>query len=192
MLVNFAPQKADSAVLQPLDVKALVSILRSITREPRIGKFSMVAFNLQEQRVIFRQDDTSRIDFPALGEALDSLNLGTVDIRRLSQKHGETQFLADLIRREAGGDSQPDALVFAGPKAMLDQNVPGGATEGGGAGRLPCLLHELQPQSASGPLAGRHRKRRAVLSGNRVHDHTSQGYVVRGGRDGLANGEMEG
>lgn len=124
VLVNFAPQKAGSAILQPLDVKALVSILRGITREPRIGKFSLVAFNLQEQRVIFRQNDTSRIDFPALGEALDKLNLGTVDIRRLSQKHGETQFLGDLIRREAGGEEQPDALVFAGPKAFLDQNVP--------------------------------------------------------------------
>jgi hypothetical protein len=105
-------------------VKALVSILRSITREPRIGKFSIVAFNLQEQRVVFRQKDASRIDFPALGKALDSLDLGTVDIRRLGQKHGETQFLADLVRRETSGESQPDALVFAGPKALLDQSVP--------------------------------------------------------------------
>jgi hypothetical protein len=123
VLINFAPQRANSAILQPQDVKALVSILRSITREPRIGKFSIVAFNLQEQRVVFRQKDALRIDFPALGKALDSLNLGTVDIRRLGQKHGETQFLADLVRRETSGESQPDALVFAGPKALLDQSV---------------------------------------------------------------------
>ena len=125
VLVNFAPPNAHSAVLQPLDRNALLSILRSITRDARVGQFSIVAFNLQEQRVIYRQDDASRIDYAALGEALDSLNLGTVDVQRLSQKHGETLFLADLLQREAGGDSRPDALVFAGPKAMLDRNVPG-------------------------------------------------------------------
>ena len=41
VLVNFAPQNSLSAALQPLDTSALVSILRSISRDPRIGKFSI-------------------------------------------------------------------------------------------------------------------------------------------------------
>jgi hypothetical protein len=123
VLVNFAPQNAHASTLQPIDTSALVSILRTISREPRIGKFSLTAFNLQEQRVVFRQADADRIDFPALGEALRSLNLGTVDLKRLSQKHGDTEFLADLIKKEVGVPPHPDALIFAGPKAMLDQNV---------------------------------------------------------------------
>ena len=68
--MNFAPQNSLSPRLQPLDTTALVSILRTISRDPRIGKFSIVAFNMQEQKVIYRQDDASRIDFPALGNAL--------------------------------------------------------------------------------------------------------------------------
>ena len=124
VLINFAPQDSRSATLQPLDTAALVSILRSIAREPRIGKFSVVAFNLQEQKVIARQDGAERIDFPALGKALESLKLGTVDLRRLSDKHGDTQFLSELIKRELGEAPQPDALIFAGPKALLDENVP--------------------------------------------------------------------
>lgn len=123
MLVNFAPQNANASTLQPIDTSALVSILRTIARQPRIGRFSLTAFNLHEQRVVFRQADADRIDFPALGEALRSLNLGTVDLRRLSQKHGDTEFLADLIKKEAGTEPRPDALIFAGPKAMLEQNV---------------------------------------------------------------------
>jgi len=102
VLVNFAPQNSRASTLQPIDTSALVSILRTISREPRIGKFSLTAFNLQEQRVVFRQADADRIDFPALGEALRSLNLGTVDLKRLSQKYGETEFLAELIRSEVG------------------------------------------------------------------------------------------
>jgi hypothetical protein len=124
VLVNFAPQSSRSTILQPLDTSALVSILRTISREPRIGKFSIVAFNLQEQRVVYREQNADRIDFPSLGEALNTLNLGTVDLKRLSQKHGETAFLADLIRTEIRASATPpDAVVFAGPKAILDENV---------------------------------------------------------------------
>jgi len=124
VVVNFAPQDSASATLHPLDTNALVSILRNISREPRIGKFSIVAFNMQEQRVIYRQEDASQIDFPALGKALNSVNLGTVDLKRLSQKHGDTEFLANLITKEVKDEKeQPDAVIFAGPKVMLDEGL---------------------------------------------------------------------
>jgi hypothetical protein len=123
VLVNFAPQDTHAATLQPHDTSALVSILRTISREPRIGTFSLVAFNLQEQRVVYRQDNADRIDFPALGASLDTLELGTIDLERLSDKHGETEFLTDLIRQELP-EERPDALIFAGPKALLTRKVP--------------------------------------------------------------------
>jgi len=53
------------------------------------------------------------------------MKLGTVDVLRLGQKHSETDFLADLIQKEVGTTTtHPDAVIFAGPKAMLDQDVP--------------------------------------------------------------------
>jgi len=124
ILVNFAPQNFSSATLRPQDTAALVSILRRISREPQFGRFSVIAFNIQEQRVLYRQDSADQIDFPALGEALRSIKLGTVDTKRLQQKHGDTEFLTDLIQKEIGADDHPDALVFAGPKVMLDASVP--------------------------------------------------------------------
>lgn len=124
VLVNFAPQNVRSAMLKPSDTSALVSILRTISRDPRINKFTLVAFNLHEQRVVYRQDAADRIDFPKLGEALSTLNLGTVDLKRLSNKNGEAEFLTDLIRKEATSDAHPDALIFAGPKALLEGHVP--------------------------------------------------------------------
>ncbi len=125
VIVNFAPQNAHSATLQPLDTNALISILRSIAREPRIQRFSIVAFNMQEQRVVYRQESTDQINFPALGEALSSLNLGTVDLKRLSQKHGETEFLTGLLTQEMNNTKDhPDAVIFAGPKVMLEDSLP--------------------------------------------------------------------
>jgi hypothetical protein len=124
VLVNFAPQNFDSPALRPMDTVALISILRRISREPQFGKFSLVAFNIQEQRVLYRQSSSERIDFPALGQALQSVKLGTVDMKRLAQKHGDTDFLTELIKKEMSAEDHPDALVFAGPKIMLDAAVP--------------------------------------------------------------------
>jgi len=124
VLVNFAPQNSDAASLQPNDTLALVSILRRISREPQFGKFSVVAFNMQEQRVLYRQHSEDKIDFPALGDAISSVKLGRVDLKRLAQKHGDTEFLTELIRKEMSTEDHPDALVFAGPKVMLDEGVP--------------------------------------------------------------------
>lgn len=124
VLVNFAPQNADSAAMQPVDTIALVSILRRIARQPQFGKFSIVAFNIQEQKVVYRQASEGRIDFPALGNAIESIKLGTVNLKQLSEKHSDTDFLTDLITKEMATDDHPDALVFAGPKLMLDESVP--------------------------------------------------------------------
>jgi len=151
VLVNFAPQNSFSPALQPLDTSALVSILRSIFRDPRIGKFSIVAFNMQEQRVVYRQEGADRIDFPALGEALPKLNLGTVDVKKLGEKHGDTDFLADLVRREVASNSKnhPDALIFAGPKVMLDSNVSQDALKEAGDVNFPVFYmnYNLYPQA---------------------------------------------
>lgn len=124
VLVNFGPQMQDSASLQPSDTVALVTMLRRISREPEFGKFSLVAFNVQEQRVLYRQSSADKIDFPALGDAVQNIKLGTVDLKRLSQKHGEMDFLTDLIKKEVSGADHPDAVIFAGPKIMLDESVP--------------------------------------------------------------------
>jgi hypothetical protein len=128
VMVNFAPQKASSATLRPLDTSALVSILRNISREPRICKFSIVAFNMTEQRVLYRQDNTDQIDFPALGNAVQSLAPGRVDFKKLAVKNSETDFLASLLqnelRRDQQKDAEPDAVILAGPKVMLDESVP--------------------------------------------------------------------
>lgn len=149
VMVNFAPQDAQSATLQPLDINALISILRNIAREPRIGRFSIVAYNMQEQKVIYRQEDASQIDFPALGKALEALNLGTVDLKLLSQKHGDSDFLSDLITKEfADSKDKPDAVIFAGPKVNLDDTIPPETLKQLGEVKFPVFYmnYNLNPQ----------------------------------------------
>jgi hypothetical protein len=149
VMINFAPQDERSATLQPLDTNALLSILRNIAREPRIGRFSIVAFNMQEQRVLFRENAASQIDFPALGDALTSLNLGTVDLKRLSQKHGDSDFLSNLLSEEMKPDKeQPDAVIFAGPKTNVEGGMPPDALKQLAEVKYPVFYmnYNLNPQ----------------------------------------------
>ena len=124
LLVNFAPQSHQSSSLQRTDTDALVSILKTIQRDPHVYHISLVAFNIGESRVVYRQETAEQIDFPALGKAIQTVKLGTVDIGQLTQKHSETDFLQGLIEKELGNSAHPDAVIFAGPKAMLNADVP--------------------------------------------------------------------
>jgi hypothetical protein len=124
LLVNFAPQSKDSAALAPADLSAMVGILKTIEHDPRVGKMSLVAFNMQEHRVLYRQDAANTINFQALGNALQTMKLGTVTVQNLGEKHGDTDFLGSLIEKEVGASGNSDGVIFAGPKAMLDADVP--------------------------------------------------------------------
>jgi hypothetical protein len=150
VMVNFAPQDSLSATLQPVDTHALISILRNMAREPRITRFSIVAFNMQEQRVIYRQESAAQIDFPALGEALRSLNLGTVDLKRLAQKHGDAEFLTSFITQEIkDGKEQPDAVIIAGPKVTVEGGLSQDSFKEVGDLKFPVFYmnYNLNPQA---------------------------------------------
>lgn len=124
LLVNFAPENPGAAVLAPFDTAGLVSILRTIARNPEIQHFSVTAFNLEGRRTLYRQSYTDKIDFPSLGDALQKLGLGTVNVTQLASKNGDAAFLTNLLDREARAESRPDAFIFVGLKVQLDSGVP--------------------------------------------------------------------
>jgi hypothetical protein len=122
VIVNFASQNPNSAVLDVNDLEGLVAILRRIARDPHIGEYSLVACSLQAPKILSRQENVSRIDFPAVGEALKSLQLGLVDAKQLSMKDGTAQFMARLVREQLRKQG-PDALIIVGPKLSGDVKI---------------------------------------------------------------------
>jgi hypothetical protein len=78
---------------------------------------------MNEQRVVYREDNSDQIDFPKLGKALGSLKFGMVDYKKLADPHSGTDFLTKLVMDELGNNNA-DAVIFAGPKVMLEDNVP--------------------------------------------------------------------
>ena len=81
---------------------------------------------------------------------MPDLNLGTVDLKRLSQKHGDTEFLTSFISQEVTVEKdQPDAVIFAGPKVMLDSAMPPDALKQIGDLKFPVFYmnYNLNPQA---------------------------------------------
>jgi hypothetical protein len=129
VLFHAAPQAPGAATISPVESQALVSILRSIAREPRIRTYSIAAFNLERAEVLYRREGVPQVDFPALGEAMKQLRLGAIDVRRLKKNDSGLQFLTELIEQEMAVN-RPDALVFVGAKGnsetvMLDSRLRG-------------------------------------------------------------------
>ena len=136
VLVNFAPPDASETVLSRESIRQITSILNAIAREPRFGRFSVVAFSVEQQRVLYRQKPSSRIDFPALGRFVKSSRSGTVDIRQLEDPESSAKFLAGLLTRELGDDEPaPDAIVIVSPKVFFDRSEPLEALADGSAYR---------------------------------------------------------
>ena len=151
ILVNFAPQEQDAAVLPRDEKRAIVAMLRNIAREPRIGSFTVVAFNLRDQQVLYRQSGASKIDFPALGKALRARRAGTIDVRHLANKHGDTAFLRKLLSEEVTSPEANDAVIFVGPKAVLDQKLSTDALKSLGGAQYPVFYLEYNPDPAGNP-----------------------------------------
>jgi hypothetical protein len=149
LMVNFAPQNQNSSAMRPIDTLALVTVMRRIAREPRFGKFSVVAFNIQEQRELYRQSGADRIDFPALGKSIQDIEPGVLDLKLLANKRGEVEFLTELIKKEMASSDRPDALIFAGPKYMVTEGSPEDELKATESADYPIfyLNYNLSPQS---------------------------------------------
>ena len=76
-------------------------ILRTISRDPRIGKFSLVAFNMQDQKILYKQENADRIDFPKIGWGVNA---------------GEERELPD--------DKEAQAAILAAPEIIPIKNKP--------------------------------------------------------------------
>ncbi len=124
LLVNFTPTDSSEVSLRPYDLQNIISIVRAVSREPRIASFSFVGFNMQEERIIFEQENVRRIDFPALGDAVESIDGGMIDFAQLQDEESSSRFLTGLFAKHLGQqEPQPDAVMIIGPKLMLEKKI---------------------------------------------------------------------
>lgn len=113
VLLNFAPLDPTASYLSDRERNALLDMLRTIIRDPRIGRTSLTVFNLEQQKILYSEHE--QIDFREMEKSVESLKLGTVSAKALEDKNSSADFLAKLIEETTSKDPAPAALVFVGP-----------------------------------------------------------------------------
>jgi hypothetical protein len=152
ILLNLSPAKQKESIPKIQDVAVLLSILHGITREPGVSRFTLVAFNMREQKIIYRQDSAPEINFAALGKAVQAPTGGTLNYRLLQDRQSETHFVTRLLTDELGTRTgSSDAIIIVGSKVTLEKKVPLESLKGGDAASCPIFYLNYNPNPIDEP-----------------------------------------
>jgi hypothetical protein len=121
----------DAAPIFPLALKLrawdrafLLSSLASLVRQVNAGSTQVLAFNLDQQRVIYRDEKFGRGSFRKLAESLQSLELGTVSYKNLQRQTGWLELLLKLLYEQSQALHSLDAVIFLGPANRILEKIP--------------------------------------------------------------------
>jgi len=123
VLLDAAPRDPKSIHLRVWDRTFLLDSVSSVLRQMPCESVRLVAFNLDQQREIFREEQFDRSGFRRLGRALRELELGTVDYSVLKHESGWAELLAHLTNQEIHAETPSDVVIFLGPVTRVDQKV---------------------------------------------------------------------
>ena len=146
VLLDAAPIYSFSKNLRAWDRAFLLGSLSSLLRGLPVASVRLVAFNLDQQKEVYHDDDFDRTGFYRLNQELSKLELGTISYKTLARESGWAELLGKLVRNEATATQPVDAVVFIGPTNRIKERAPDSLRAGGG-GRtdLPFFYFEYYP-----------------------------------------------
>jgi hypothetical protein len=122
VLLDAAPMDPYAAQLRPWDRAFLLQSLAALLQQVRCQSVQLVAFNLDHQCVVFRQESFDGPGFDRLGKVLEQLDPATISYQAL-QRGNWLKFLLWLAREQTSVKDPSDAIVFLGPISHFDQKV---------------------------------------------------------------------
>jgi hypothetical protein len=143
ILMHVAATLPNRVRLQSCDRMVLMSALGSILERLPARNVRLTVFNLDQQKELYRTTELSNTSFHEAIEALNGLELGTVDYGTLRNRTGHVDLVSELLNRELAADNRPDLIIFLGPLAhwtgrVSDEELP--------SGNLPPLYNiQLRP-----------------------------------------------
>jgi hypothetical protein len=124
VLLDVAPINPREPTLRAWDRLLLLDSLSSLLRELPCKSVRLVAFNLDQQREVYRNGQfRGGNEFQALEKAMQELELGTVSYHVLQQQQGWAQMLWRLTSLEAKDNDPPDAVIILGPATRTHLRV---------------------------------------------------------------------
>jgi hypothetical protein len=101
------------AQLRPWNAAYQLKVLSTLLTQVPCRSVKLVAFNLDQQKEVFRRENFSAPDFTELASALKNLQLASLPYQAL-QHSGWQRFLIGLASAENNSEDPPDVVVFIG------------------------------------------------------------------------------
>ena len=114
VLLDAAPVSPYSATLRAWDRAFLMGAVSSVLRQLPLASVRLIAFNLDQQREVFRGEHFDGPDLEELADVLADLELGRISYTTLQQEKGWAELLSRLVREEYKREQPADAIVFIG------------------------------------------------------------------------------
>lgn len=144
VLLHAAPSFWRSTVLRPQDVSRLLASLSAMLTQVNVSALRVVAFNLDQQKELYRRDNFRPRAFVELQRAIQPLQLGTIDIRVLQNARGHMNLLADLLNSELEADQPVDAIVIMGPTSRSRDSLRSGMVHAESANHPPVFYFQYR------------------------------------------------
>jgi hypothetical protein len=148
VLLNASPLSLRQLRLGGYDRALLLSSLASMLERLPLRSVRLVAFNLDQQREIYRREDFASTDFGRLSRTLGELELALVDYEVLKNRRGHVKLVLDLIAESLEKD-RPDAVVFLGPQPRSFDKINKSLLPERSPGDPPLYYVQLRPYSAA-------------------------------------------
>ncbi|MDP8981254.1 MAG: hypothetical protein M3O35_11770 [Acidobacteriota bacterium] len=124
VLLHVAPLYTRSTRLRSFDRFLLLSSLVWLLEESPFTSVKLVAFNLDQQKEIYRQENFDGPGYGRLASAMANIELGTVPIETLRRRTGHIDMLARMLNEERTAAEPADAILFVGPGARQFDKFP--------------------------------------------------------------------
>lgn len=121
ILLHAAPLSPRRMHLRMNDRVLLLSTLSALVERVQATSIRLAVFNFDKQKVIYKNDDFDLHAMGQVNEALNRLELETVDVQTLGNPQGHIDLLESLIGRETEASTRPHAVVFLGPAARYGE-----------------------------------------------------------------------
>jgi hypothetical protein len=124
VLMDAAPLTRRSPSLRAWDRAFLLGSLSSLLKEIPCASVRLRAFNLAQQREVFREDSFDDAGFRKLHESLRKVELGKVSYQVLQHRRGALEMLVDYANEELTRADPSDVVIFFGPAWAYFTDVP--------------------------------------------------------------------
>jgi len=121
--IDWSPSRPERSKVPPEDRLDLVESLAAVLTQIPCRSVRVVAFNLDQQTEVFRQDKFTPDGMAKLSKAMEELQLVTVPSQALA-RNAWADWLSRTMLREVSVSAPPEVVVFLGPRIHFDDKFP--------------------------------------------------------------------